>query len=249
VGAVAHFLEEAGIATTSISLVRENTEGMRPPRALWVPFDLGRPFGAPRAAALQTEVLRAALALLERQDGPVILEDFPHDAPRHDEPESMEGMVCPVHLRKPPKGEEPQIMSRIAAEIAQLAPWHEIFVAAHGRSTATVSGLSVNEAARVLNEILATGTTSSVGSGAEELGRCLRFASEDLRNWYLEAASSRPGGAAAAKALADWFWGETAAGELILTLHPVCLASADTGLRGVAESQLVPRAQQHRLRN
>ena len=68
--AIAHYLEEAGIPTTGISLVRDNTERMRPPRALWVPFELGRPFGAPNDADFQSEVLRAALALLERPDGP-----------------------------------------------------------------------------------------------------------------------------------------------------------------------------------
>ena len=33
--------------TTGISLVRENTASMQPPRALWVPFPLGRPLGVP----------------------------------------------------------------------------------------------------------------------------------------------------------------------------------------------------------
>jgi D-proline reductase (dithiol) PrdB len=46
VSALAHFIEDEGIATTGISLVREHTAGYRPPRFLWVPFPLGRPFGA-----------------------------------------------------------------------------------------------------------------------------------------------------------------------------------------------------------
>ena len=79
--ALAHYFEDEGIATTGISLVREHTAGYRPPRFLWVPFPLGRPFGAPDEPAFQSRVLRAALALLERDDGPVILEDFPDDAP------------------------------------------------------------------------------------------------------------------------------------------------------------------------
>ena len=44
VGATAHYLEEEGLATAGVSLVRENTERLRPPRFLWVPFELGRPF-------------------------------------------------------------------------------------------------------------------------------------------------------------------------------------------------------------
>ena len=74
-GAASHFLEDEGIATTGISLVRINTEQMELPRFLWVPFELGRPFGAPHEPDFQRRVLRAALRLLERWDGPAILED------------------------------------------------------------------------------------------------------------------------------------------------------------------------------
>ena len=80
--ALGHYLEEAGLATVAISLIRPQTENTRPPRALWVPFELGRPFGPPGDPAFQRRVLLAALRLLERPDGPVLLEDFPDDDPR-----------------------------------------------------------------------------------------------------------------------------------------------------------------------
>ena len=51
VGALGHYLERGGVPTTQISLIREHTERIRPPRALWVPFELGRPFGVPHDAA------------------------------------------------------------------------------------------------------------------------------------------------------------------------------------------------------
>jgi tripartite-type tricarboxylate transporter receptor subunit TctC len=38
VGALGRWFEEEGIPTTQISLVREHTEAIQPPRALWVPF-------------------------------------------------------------------------------------------------------------------------------------------------------------------------------------------------------------------
>ncbi len=50
-GALGHFLERQGIPTTGISLVREHTEVVRPPRALWVTFELGRPLGRPEGGA------------------------------------------------------------------------------------------------------------------------------------------------------------------------------------------------------
>ena len=217
---------------------------IRPPRALWVPFDLGRPFGAPNEPAFQSEVLRAALALLVREDGPVILEDFPKDAPGQGEA-SMDGMVCPVPLRRPAASGPSSMIEQIMGEISQRSPWREMFLARQGRSIVGVSRMSIDEAATALFSILKTGNATGVAD--DELGFCLRYASEDLRNWYIEAASARPGGAASAQQLADWFWGETSAGALILALHPACLASGSPQLKRVAAGALVPRAQQHRL--
>jgi hypothetical protein len=75
VGLVQAAIERAGIATVSISLLREVTEKIAPPRALFVPFPLGFPLGAPNDAELQHRVIRAALALLPRTNLP-ILEDY-----------------------------------------------------------------------------------------------------------------------------------------------------------------------------
>ena len=68
-------LEREGITTVSLSLLREVTAQLKPPRALWVPFPMGYPLGEPNNADLQHEVIAAALKLLERNDVPV-LESF-----------------------------------------------------------------------------------------------------------------------------------------------------------------------------
>ena len=39
-GGLGHYFESEGIASTQISLVRVHTENIKPPRALWVPFEL-----------------------------------------------------------------------------------------------------------------------------------------------------------------------------------------------------------------
>ena len=98
--ALGHYLEAKGLPTTQISLVRMHTEVIQPPRALWVPFELGRPFGTPGEAAFQRRVISAALALFERESGPV-LEDFPEDAPG-EAPLDTEGWSCLVALGAPP---------------------------------------------------------------------------------------------------------------------------------------------------
>src|SRR5580700_547817 len=74
-------LEERGFSTVAIASVRAQAEKTRPPRALWTTSQLGRPLGEPGDAPFQRRVLLAALGLLERTDGPVILEDFNEDPP------------------------------------------------------------------------------------------------------------------------------------------------------------------------
>ena len=243
---MAHYLEERGLPTTSISLVRENTVLIRPPRALWVPFPLGRPFGAPNEPAFQTRVLLAALALLERPDGPVILEDFPDDAPGQSTADLVgEALVCPVSFPAALSEGEPELLDRVLAEIASLAPWHALFLTGHGgRSGATAGGLSVEDSARLIAEFIAAGTASP---GDGDFAVALRNAAVDLQAWYSEAMASQPGQGGSPAALADWFWGETAAGALLLALHPACLASGNVRVRQVGLGQLVPRAQKHRL--
>jgi hypothetical protein len=71
VGLIQRQIESQGMTTVSLSLLREITEKVRPPRALFVPYPLGYPLGAPQDAVLQRRIMRAAFALLARNDGPV----------------------------------------------------------------------------------------------------------------------------------------------------------------------------------
>lgn len=72
VGLIQRAIEYTGITTVSLSLLREITEKIRPPRVLFVPFPLGYPLGEANNTELQTRIIRAALALLPRTDIPVL---------------------------------------------------------------------------------------------------------------------------------------------------------------------------------
>jgi hypothetical protein len=65
-------IEREGITTVAISLLREVAQALHPPRALFVPFPMGYPLGAPHDAALQHRVIKAAFDLLDRNDVPVL---------------------------------------------------------------------------------------------------------------------------------------------------------------------------------
>ena len=75
VSLVAAEIERAGIPTVVQVFLREVAEKVRPPRALWVPFEHGYALGEPNDPALQVDVLRQTFALLgEVGPGPVVRE-------------------------------------------------------------------------------------------------------------------------------------------------------------------------------
>jgi len=241
VSGLGHFFEDEGIPTVSISLVREHTEVIRPPRALWVPFELGRPFGVPNDAAFQTSVVRAALRLLESKDGPVLLEDFPEDAPGSQTGEGS-GWVCPVQLA-PPTDRQAELPAAMADEIRRLAPWYALAVETRGRTTFGASGLSIEQAARFIADF--ANTVPENPCPGLPLGDAFKLAFEDIRAWYTEAATARPG-AASAKELADWFWNETSAGTILRRVQAKLADSDDRQLSLFVKRFLVPRTQERR---
>lgn len=147
---LAHVFEAAGIPTTLISLIREHTEKMRPPRALWVPFELGRPFGQPGAVALQTRVLEQALRLLEAPAGPVF-EDYPDEA--LPAPIEESGWSCPVQLRPAAAsvGAGQELINAVRQEVALLEPWYLRACAVRGRTTVGASGLPLGDVLKLLS--------------------------------------------------------------------------------------------------
>ena len=67
VGLVAAALEQQGISTAVIQLLRMITEKVRPPRALFVPFRHGYPLDSTDDPEKQSAVIMAALNLLTDQ--------------------------------------------------------------------------------------------------------------------------------------------------------------------------------------
>ena len=44
---LAHFFESFGLSTVLVGFVKEHIEAIKPPRALWLDFPMGRPLGKP----------------------------------------------------------------------------------------------------------------------------------------------------------------------------------------------------------
>ena len=75
-GLIAGVLEQHGIATVCIALVRSVAEKVRPPRALAVPFRFGAPLGEANDEAGQLAVTRTALRLLDETGPPPVLRAY-----------------------------------------------------------------------------------------------------------------------------------------------------------------------------
>jgi hypothetical protein len=237
VSALGHYLEEAGLATVSISLIRPQTENTRPPRALWVPFELGRPFGPPSDPVFQRRVLLTALRLLERTDGPVLLQDFPDDDPRRLPDPDWRPPLIPAGIGA---GDGALRPADVEAEVLALRSAHHSWVAQYRRTTVGVSRLTIADAARYVAEWLRGNDPESPRAGFSA-PLMLRFAIDDLKAYALEAAaagSAKP----SSKQLGDWLWNETAIGLAIHALRAALLNAEDQRLRLIAENFIVPGA-------
>ncbi len=225
-GALGNFLERQGIPTAGISLVREHTETIRPPRALWVTFEMGRPLGIPDDPGFQRRVLRATARLLARTDGPLIA-----DYPEHvSEEADFTGWACPINLA-------PTSVDTLAAEIDRLATWHDQATSKTGRTTVGVSGLDMPAAGALLSAAL---------NGDLPPAQALKEAIDDLRAYYLEAASAFPD-PGTSKMRKAWLWDETLFGKALLTLQPMLAASADPQHKILANLTMIPATERYRL--
>ncbi len=241
-GALSHYLEQEGIATAGISLIRPHTEKIRPPRALWVPFELGRPLGVPGDAAFQTRVLRALMDMLDSPSGPV-LRDYPEDAPALPVSDETNGWSCPVSFDRPPIAET--LSGAVHREILQLRPWYDLAFKRRGRSTFGEAGLTIKQVADFL---LAWATGQEPESPHTQLSspQLLKLGAEELKVFYLEAVAAQPGVMSGRRA-ADWFWGETAASRLFVALREVCINAAEPDIRWMGRNLMVPRDQWSRF--
>ncbi len=236
---LACYLEDEGIATTLVSLVRLHSEKVEPPRALWVPFELGRPLGLPNNPALQTAVLKAALSLLDLAEGPVVLEDFDHPTT---ETEPLDGWQSPI--KTAPTDLDPSdvvaFKAALDAEIALVTPWYDGAAATSGRTVFGVSNMTMEQISQHLTSFLTdTPDDSPVADFSPRMA--LRFGADDLKVFYLEAAMAEEETPSSAQ-LVGWFWRETVAGQLLIALRERMMKSDDDKLKVIGGGFIVPGA-------
>ena len=229
--------------TTEISLIREHSVAIKPPRALWVPYELGRPLGVPNDAEFQKRLLRACLKLAEADAGPV-LEDYPEDVPDDyiSTEEDLDGMFCPIDLPPPPSNDS-DITQNLQHELNGLMPWYELAINKRGRTTVGVSGIKIPDVARYITEFIEDIATPSPREDLDQ-GPMLKLCCEDIKAFYGEAVTAQPGMNKSID-VERWLWNDTVLGKTLWRLREVGLMSKDQVINFFAQRSLVPDRQVH----
>ena len=195
---------------------------MQPPRALWVSFPLGRPLGKPGDAAFQLDVIRAALGLFDRSNGPV-LQDYPVDLPAV---ETETAAACPVSFAKG-ADENNSWKARLGNEFAELEPWYEL--SCRRRGGRTLVGI---EGQPPRQNMLTIASYLDDGVIPKDV-KWLKQAIEDIKAYYVEAMIAQPG-EYDRRALHVQFWQETSFGAAILKLYHQFHGADDVRLKMIA---------------
>lgn len=235
-GGLAHYLEREGLTTVNIALVYKHAIAQPSPRALWVPFWYGRPFGAPNQPAFQRRVLDAALDLLDEQSGRV-LKEYDRDAPAMPSPDGWEP---PFQMPAPP-GEDADIETVIAAlqaEVAIIADRHPAAARSKGWSFVGLSQLDLTTVAELIAVFL-RGEEKDTNI-AKRPGLALKFGCQEIIDAYAECVfASAPD---APLAFRRWYWQRTAAGLAVRRVQELGINSSDYRVKVSAQNRaFVPR--------
>jgi hypothetical protein len=190
-------LEREGIATIAlVTKARRFAERMRPPRALFCDFPIGRPLGRPRDAAFQRRVLSAGLDLLGA-DGPV-LRDFPESI--DDEIDSpMSCMIPPVVERG------------LSPSVGEARGLRGAFERGGGQGISSSIDPQFVETSLEAFEHAAAGVAWRDAGFPDSPQRC----GIAVRGYYEQAAVGLSGSAGGARAAESWFAKHTVAGAVL----------------------------------
>ena len=222
---LARCFEEAGISTTGIVFVKEHAARVKPPRMLWVPYAFGNALGEAGNVELQRRVLRAALDLLDREEGPA-LDEFPDDA-------APEALLQASEARRSGNGAEPDP----ADELTALRPYYERRLEKNGGRTAVGLCGTPQRRFRGIVRFLEGCAGGEIQDSDDRprdvtLPQYVRYCVDDLKAFYYEARMEQRPDSADAQ-IHQWFWGETALGQLIVKLAARMEESEDAATRAI----------------
>jgi len=206
---------------------------------MFVPFPLGRPFGEAEDAGFQTRVMKAALELLRRNDGPVLLEDFPDDAPSMTD---TAGWTPALALPVRPAGLPTVVAGWIAAleaEFGAVGPHWQAAQERFGRTTVGNSRQEMSAWAPFAAQFLSGGVPENSPVEGLSPAVVMRYIADDIKAMYFEAVQAE-GAQPSPLQVSRWFWGETLAGDFLRALRSAALDSEHNGFKTAGSRFIVP---------
>jgi hypothetical protein len=216
------------LSTVALSLIREHTEKVKPPRAVYVPFPLGLPLGHPGDSAEQQAVLDLAFSTLAAPSGPVLA--IYRDDAAGDEAGS------PVQASEFDADDNAGGID-FATEVTLMRRYWEQRLAATGRSGVGLSKIPPQRFRGVVRflESYAVDPLADMSERPADMSVpfFIRNCIEDLRVMYIEARlHTHPGESSPDRQ--RWLLGSTALGIMIRRLHDVMDASTDPKVKAAA---------------
>lgn len=230
-------IESLGIATVVVGLVRPHMESTKPPRGLWVPFPLGRPFGEPESPDFQRDVLLAALSLLGRPAGPV-LDDYSEDAPSMlDTSDWVPQISMPPFPAQFPS-DPGDWVTGLQRELTAVRPHWMAARRRFGRTTVGNSRLEPEAWAPYAVQFLGSELPESPIAGLSP-AVVLRYVADDMKALYSEAVQA-VGPQPSSRQVNDWLWNHTLVGQFLRSVRLAALTSAHAGFHTAGSRFVVP---------
>lgn len=212
----------------ALSLVREHTAKVNPPRAVFVPFPFGLPLGHPGNSAEQQAVLDLAFSTLDAASGPVLL-DFP-DSGQVDEDGS------PLQASQVRLSEHAADID-LATEVTLMRRYWEQHQERTRRTGVGLSRVPPQRFRGVVRflEAFCNDSSADAAERPPDMDKLLfiRSAIEDFRVMYVEGRlETHPAESSADRQ--HWLLGETALGVFLRKLRDAMDASDDPKIKAGA---------------
>ena len=201
-------------------------EKIKPPRALWVPFELGRPCGPPSDTKFQRDVLLQALQMVATAEEPTLTE-FSTDDPRsHPNPNWQ-----------PPELDNP---NNISEESTALKSHYQRYCVRQSRTSVGVAKTPVADLAELFDSVFDKKEFSVL---REDVSPRLmyRLALDDLKSYYVEAALASEF-LPCSNQVHDWLWQETLLGKRMKEMRKTLMDSEDPKHSDLGTKFIVPHS-------
>jgi len=117
------------------------------------------------------------------------------------------------------------------------------------RSAFGISRKTTEEIARFLADFVIDPEGQEPPIAGETIGVGFKRMADDIRYFYSEAAIARPDQRTRDLDVANWLWGETTLGKVLVIIRDYAMETEEPSLKALAPTAMVPTHQRHRTQH